>query len=82
MDSKFLDFCVVIIETSLAHTAQAGQLPVQNIDLLCQLLSHVPDLAGAEPLCGITEKFGRLEPRLGLAICMPETVDRPSEERD
>ena len=51
---KFLDFCVVFLETSLAHTAQAGQLPVQNIDLFCQLLSHVPGLAGAELICTVS----------------------------
>ena len=45
---KVLDFCIVFIETSLGHTDQAGLLPVQNIDLFCQLLSHVPGLAGAE----------------------------------
>ena len=59
-DSKFLDFCVVIIETSLAHTAQAGQLPVQNIDLLCQLLSHVPGLAGAELICTVSSRNAAL----------------------
>ena len=59
-DLKFLDFCVVIIETSLAHTAQAGQLPVQNIDLLCQLLSHVPCLAGAELICTVSSRNAAL----------------------
>ena len=65
LDSKFLDFCVVIIETSLAHTAQAGQLPVQNIDLLCQLLSHVPGLAGAELICTVSSRNAALWDHLG-----------------
>ena len=64
-DLKFLDFCVVIIETSLAHTAQAGQLPVQNIDLLCQLLSHVPGLAGAELICTVSSRNAALWDHLG-----------------
>ena len=55
-----LAFCVVFIETSLAHTAQAGQLPVQNIDLFCQLLSHVPGLAGAELICTVSSRNAAL----------------------
>ena len=51
---KVLDFCIVFMETSLAHTDQAGQLPIQNIDMFCQLLSYVPGLAGAELICTVS----------------------------